>query len=487
MELKTILQGVVILDSYNLNESLSIDAVVFDSREVKSNALFVAQKGVQVNGHQFIAKAIDLGACVVVCEDVPKELNPKVAYIQVENCNHVLAVLADNFYENPSSKLKLIGVTGTNGKTTVASLLSQLFNLLGYKTGLLSTVKVMIDDKVYPATHTTPDALSINKFMAEMVALGVEYCFMEVSSHGIHQERTNRLDFDAGVFTNITHDHLDYHKTFAEYRDVKKTFFDQLSEKAFALTNADDKNGNVMLQNTVAVKKTYAQKTMADYKVRILEKSFSGMLLQINQKEVWVQLVGAFNASNIGAIYGVAKEFQIEKIKILTALSQLKNVSGRFDYETSETGITSVVDYAHTPDALKNILSTINDIVKKGAKIITVIGCGGDRDKAKRPLMAKIAVEMSSQVILTSDNPRTEDPDLILEEMEKGIAEKELLKSLTITDRKQAIKTACKLAKKGDVVLVAGKGHETYQEINGVRSYFNDKETLQQTFEILKK
>lgn len=487
MELQKILHSVTVLESINLKNSLEVGAIAFDSRKVKEGTLFLAQRGVHVDGHNYIAKAIDLGAAVIVCEELPSELKDEVVYVKVADSTIALAELAANFYNHPSKKIKLVGVTGTNGKTTVASLLHQLFQLLGYKTGLLSTVKVVVDKEIFPATHTTPDSLTINEYMSKMVDAGVEYCFMEVSSHGIHQARTHGLEFNGGVFTNITHDHLDYHKTFAEYRDVKKAFFDGLSKHAFALTNVDDKNGNFMLQNTKAAKKSYAQKTLADYRIKILEKSFSGMLLQINNQEVWVQLVGGFNASNLGAIYGVAKELEVDENELLIALSQLKSVDGRFQYQVSTTGIVSVVDYAHTPDALKNILSTIKDIIQPETKVITVVGCGGDRDKTKRPKMANIAAAYSAQVVLTSDNPRTEDPEKILEDMEAGILADDLSRVLTIQDRKQAIKTACKLANKGDVVLVAGKGHETYQEVNGKRSYFNDKKTLMETFQTLKK
>ncbi len=488
MELKEIIQNVNIIETVHWNQqSVNVKSIAFDSRKVVEDTLFVAQKGVQVDGHEYISKAIALGANVIVCEVLPKEILSSITYIVVKNADIALATMAANFYKQPSKDLILVGVTGTNGKTTVASLLYQLFQNLGYKTGLLSTVKVVIDQEIYPATHTTPDSLAINKYMADMVNKGVEYCFMEVSSHGIHQSRTFGLDFNGGVFTNITHDHLDYHKTFGEYRDVKKNFFDALPKHAFALTNVDDKNGNIMLQNTKATKKSYSQKTWADYKVKILEKSFSGMLLQVNNQEVWVQLVGGFNASNLAAIYGVAKELEIDELELLTALSQLKSVDGRFQYQVSKTGIISVVDYAHTPDALKNILNTINDVAESNVKLITVVGCGGDRDRTKRPRMAAIAVELSDQVILTSDNPRTENPIVILEEMELGIKAEHASKVLSILDRKQAIKTACKLASKGDIVLVAGKGHETYQEINGERTYFNDKDMLIETFEILKK
>ncbi|MDB4297753.1 UDP-N-acetylmuramoyl-L-alanyl-D-glutamate--2,6-diaminopimelate ligase [Flavobacteriaceae bacterium] len=486
MELKNLLNGLTYNKQINKN-NVEVLNIAFDSRKVTSGTLFVAQKGVHVDGHLYIDKAIELGAIVIVCEVLPKVINNEVVYIEVNDANIALAILAANFYNNPSTKLKLVGVTGTNGKTTIASLLCMLFQLLGYKTGLLSTVKVVVDKEVYPATHTTPDSLSINKYLSEMVNAGVTHCFMEVSSHGIHQARTFGLDFNGGVFTNLTHDHLDYHNTFKEYRDVKKSFFDSLQKGAFALTNLDDKNGSIMLQNTKATKKTYSQRALADYKVKVIEKSFSGMLLQINNQEVWVQLVGGFNASNVAAIFGVASELGVEELPLLTALSQLKSVDGRFQYQVSKTGIVSVVDYAHTPDALQKILQTINDIATADSKVITVVGCGGDRDKTKRPVMARLAAELSSQVVLTDDNPRTEDAAVILQEMEAGLTAEQSGSVLTISDRKQAIKTACKLAKTGDIILVAGKGHEAYQEVNGVRTYFNDIEVLLETFEILKK
>ena len=478
MELKEVLHKVVFVKSIGDVVSKQVASVAFDSRKVKQDTLFVAQKGVTVDGHNYIDKAISLGATVVVCQDIPESINENVSYVQVKSSDKALAQIASNFYQNPSSNLKLVGVTGTNGKTTIASLLYQLFTQLGYQTGLLSTVKVMVGNEQFKATHTTPDSLSINKYMAMMVESGVEYCFMEVSSHGIHQSRIHALDFNGGVFTNLSHDHLDYHNTFAEYRDVKKSFFDGLSTNAFALSNADDKNGKVMLQNTKATKIMYAQKTLADVKVKIVEKSFSGMLLSLDNNELWVRLVGGFNASNLAAIYGVAKELGVNDMELLIALSKLESVDGRFEYQVSDKGVVSIVDYAHTPDALKNILQTINDIAPLESEVITVVGCGGNRDKDKRPKMAKLATQLSSQVVLTSDNPRDEEPDAIIQEMEKGIQISDLSKVLSITDRKQAIKTACKLAKKGDVVLVAGKGHETYQEIKGERIHFSDREIL---------
>lgn len=483
MLLDKILKDVQIISIVGEIAPIEISSVVFDSRKASKDSLFVAQKGTHVNGHQYIDKVIEQGASVIVCEEIPSRTNTNVIYIQVENSNTALAVIASNFYNNPSSQLKLVGVTGTNGKTTIASLLCQLFTKMGYKTGLLSTVKIIVNNQISPASHTTPDSVAINYYLSEMVKEGVDYCFMEVSSHGIHQGRTYGLDFDGGIFTNLSHDHLDYHKTFAEYRDVKKSFFDSLSKKAFALTNLDDKNGKIMLQNTKAIVKTYAQKVIADYKIKVIEKSFDGMLLQINQKEVWTKLVGGFNASNIGAIFGAAQMLGIQEDTLLLGISQLESVDGRFEYTIASNGVVSIVDYAHTPDALQNILETIQEIANTNNKIITVVGCGGDRDKTKRPVMAKIAATYSNQVFLTSDNPRTEDPEIIIQEMESGIPKDLIQNTLSITDRKQAIKAACKFAKAGDVILVAGKGHETYQEINGIRTHFDDREILLQTLE----
>jgi UDP-N-acetylmuramoyl-L-alanyl-D-glutamate--2,6-diaminopimelate ligase len=395
--------------------------------------------------------------------------------------------MANNYYGNPSSKLKLVGVTGTNGKTTIASLLYQLFKKAGYKVGLLSTVKIMVDDIEYKATHTTPDSLTINYYLNEMTELGCEFCFMEVSSHGVHQKRTEGLVFEGGVFTNLSHDHLDYHATFAEYRDVKKSFFDHLPKTAFALTNNDDKNGSVMLQNTSARKLTYALKSMADYKAQILENQLSGLLLKVNDNEVWVKLIGSFNAYNLLAIYGVAIELGLEKMEALRLLSELESVSGRFQFIVSKEKITAIVDYAHTPDALENVLKTIADIRTKNEQLITVVGCGGDRDKTKRPVMAQIASELSDKVIFTSDNPRTEDPAQILVEMEAGVEPQNFKKTVSILDRKQAIKTACQMAQANDIILIAGKGHETYQEINGVRHDFDDMQIVKELLELLNK
>jgi UDP-N-acetylmuramoyl-L-alanyl-D-glutamate--2,6-diaminopimelate ligase len=395
--------------------------------------------------------------------------------------------MAANFYGNPSQNLKLVGITGTNGKTTVASLLYQLFKKAGFKTGLISTVKIMVDDTEYKATHTTPDSLTINRYLAEMNEIGAEYCFMEVSSHGIHQKRTEALHFAGGVFTNLSHDHLDYHATFAEYRDVKKSFFDHLPAPAFALSNVDDKNGMVMLQNTKARKLTYALKTYAEYKAQILESQLTGLLLKINENEVWTRLIGTFNAYNLLAIYGTAVELGLESLEVLRLLSELESVSGRFQFIISDQKITAIVDYAHTPDALDNVLKTINDIRTKNEQLITVVGCGGDRDKAKRPIMAHIASSLSDKLILTSDNPRSEDPDDIIADMEQGVEPQNHRKTIAITDRRQAIKVACQLARPEDIILIAGKGHETYQEIKGVRHDFDDMATVKEFLEQLKK
>lgn len=465
---------------------MEINNIVFDSRKVEKGTVFVAQKGATVDGHLFINKAIELGAIAVICEDLLEDKKQGVTYVQVPCVNSALAIMAANFYNNPSKKIPLVGVTGTNGKTTITSLLYQLFKKAGYKVGLLSTVKIMVDEIEFKATHTTPDSLTINYYLDKMIEAGVDYCFMEVSSHGIHQKRTAGLTFFGGVFTNLSHDHLDYHETFSAYRDVKKSFFDSLPKSAFALTNIDDKNGHFMLQNTKAKKKTYALTTIADYKAKVLEKQFSGSLLKINEIEVWTKLIGQFNASNLVAIFAVAELLGIEKLEILTTISQLENVSGRFESIISDDGITAIVDYAHTPDALKNVLETINDIRKGSEKLIAVVGCGGDRDKAKRPKMAHIASQLSDQSILTSDNPRTENPQTIIDEMEMGITSENYKKTLSILDRRQAIKTACKFSERGDIILIAGKGHENYQEINGVRSHFNDLEEVKNCFNQLK-
>lgn len=477
--LKDILYKVPILEVIG-NTSIKIEKVAFDSRKVSKETLFVAQKGVQTDGHLYINKALELGATAIICEEIPNLLNKEVTYIQVSDSDLALAYVAANFYDNPSEKLSLIGITGTNGKTTLASLSHELFQKAGFPSGLLSTVQVKIGDNSFPTTHTTPDALTINYYLAEMVAAGVSHCFMEVSSHGIHQKRTESVHFSGGVFTNLTHDHLDYHKTFAEYRDVKKSFFDSLPKTAFALVNKDDKNGMLMLQNTKAQKFTYALKTLADYKAKILENSLEGLLLQIDGQEVWSKLIGKFNAYNLLAIYGIAQQLGLEKLEILRIISELESVVGRFQYRISESGLTLIVDYAHTPDALKNVLQTINDIRTNNESLITVVGCGGDRDKTKRPKMAQIASQLSNQAIFTSDNPRSEDPQTIIEEMEAGVSAENYKKTLSILDRKQAIKTAIKIGQKGDVILIAGKGHETYQEIKGKRYDFDDFKIAQE-------
>lgn len=462
---------------------LAIDKIAFDSREVSENTLFVAIPGTVVNGHDYISQAIKDGATAVICEQMPEELVKGVTYVLVEDSNKALAIAASNYYDNPSSKLKLVGVTGTNGKTTIATLLYTMFRNLGYEAGLLSTVIIKVGDIAYNATHTTPDSLTINHYLNEMVEAGCEYCFMEVSSHGIVQMRTHSLEFDGGIFTNLTHDHLDYHKTFAEYRNAKKMFFDQLGNKAFAVTNADDKNGLIMTQNTKALIKTYALKNVADFKGEVLESQFSGMLMKINQREIWVQLIGAFNASNLLAVYGAAVQLGVDEEQALLEVSKLTSVAGRFQYVVSSKKVTAIVDYAHTPDALKNVIDTINSIRTFNEKLITVVGCGGNRDKTKRPEMAQIASELSNKVIFTSDNPRFEDPNVILEEMERGVEPQNTMKTVVVEDRKQAIKLACQQAEAGDIILIAGKGHETYQEIKGVRNHFNDLEIVTEFLE----
>ena len=485
-KLKDILHKVAVESQVGSIEVV-VNTVQFDSRQITENDVFVAQRGVAVDGHLFIDKAIGLGAKVIICEVIPVKTNPHVTYIQVADCNYALAIMASNYFDNPSSRLTLIGVTGTNGKTTIATLLYQLFKKAGFKVGLLSTVKVLVGDEEFKATHTTPDSVAINAYLSAMVNAEVDYCFMEVSSHGIHQKRTHGLQFNGGIFTNLSHDHLDYHSSFAEYRDVKKKFFDLLPKHAFALVNIDDRNGAFMLQNTKARKRTYALKTIADFKGRVLEKRMSGTLLAVDGVEVWVKLIGAFNAYNLLAIVATAELCGLEKMEILRLVSELESVSGRFQYVVSEKGITAIVDYAHTPDALRNVLETILEIKTSQEEVITVVGCGGDRDKAKRPKMAMIAAQLSTQVIFTSDNPRTEDAQLIIDQMEQGVAIDHISKTLSVVDRKQAIKTACKLAKVGDIILIAGKGHEDYQEINGERFYFDDLKEVTECFNQLNK
>ncbi len=460
-----------------------INAIKYDSRKVKENDMFVAIKGVQADGHDYINKAINKGAKYIVTEKIIKELPSDILQVLVEDSHLALSELAAAFYDFPSSKLKLTGVTGTNGKTTVATLSYHLFKDLGYKTGLLSTVKILIGEKEIPATHTTPDPLMINKYLNEMVKEGIEYAFMEVSSHGLDQKRTAGLDFDGAVFTNLTHDHLDYHKTFINYRDIKKTFFDQLKPEAFALVNADDKNGLFMLQNTKAKKYTYALKNPADFKVKILEQNFTGMLLLIDQKEVWVQLIGTFNAYNILAIYATAVLYGLDQFEVLQAISKLKSVDGRFEIMLSGKGKVAIVDYAHTPDALENVLKTINAIRPNNTeKLITIVGAGGNRDKTKRPEMAQVAAKYSNQVIFTSDNPRDENPEDIIADMEAGVPGEDYKKTLKITDRRQAIHAGVQLANPGDIILIAGKGHEDYQIIKGEKFHFDDREEVIKAF-----
>jgi len=461
---------------------IEISAVVFDSRKVIPGCLFVAVKGTVSDGHDYILQAVNDGAVAVICEELPARVTGEVDFLMVADSAIALGIVSANFYDNPSAKLKLVGVTGTNGKTTIATLLYKLFRDLGYKCGLISTVENKINDEVFPSTHTTPDPVELQRLMSDMAEQGCDYCFMEVSSHAIAQHRIAGLKFGGAIFSNLTHDHLDYHKTFEKYLKAKKSFFDDLPSNAFALTNGDDKNGNVMLQNTKAHKKTYGLKSMADYKARILENQFEGLLLQIDNEEVWFKMVGTFNAYNLLAVYAAAMLLDQDKTKILTSLSKLTGARGRFDYIVAPNKIVGIVDYAHSPDAVQNILSTVHDIRKGNEKVITVIGCGGDRDKTKRPIMAKTACEWSDKVVFTSDNPRSEDPAQIIKEMEEGVDPAFKRHTLSIADRREAIKTACMLARPGDIVVVAGKGHEKYQEIAGVKHHFDDMEELVEIF-----
>ena len=464
---------------------IEIKGVNIDSRKIENGHLFIAMKGTQVDGHKFISKAIELGAVAILLEDMPEVLDDKVTYIQVASTEEDAGKVATKFYGDPSHKLKLVGVTGTNGKTTIATLLYRMFREFGYKVGLLSTVCNYINDEEYPASHTTPDPIELNCLLAKMVDEGCEYAFMECSSHAIHQHRIGGLDFVGGIFTNLTRDHLDYHKTFENYRNAKKMFFDGLSKNAFAITNADDKNGMIMVQNTKATVKTYSIKRMADFRAKILECHFEGMYLEIDGKEVGVQFIGKFNVSNLLAVYGAAIMLGKKPEEILIAMSTLKSVNGRLEPIQSPEGFTAVVDYAHTPDALENVLNAIHDVLDgKGGHVITVCGAGGHRDKGKRPLMAQEAVKQSDTVILTSDNPRDEEPQAIIDDMLAGLDTTQRKKVLTIVDRKEAIRTAAMMAKKGDVILVAGKGHENYQEINGVKHHFDDHEVIREIFGI---
>lgn len=462
------------------NRDVMAGDVTFDSRKVKAGSLFVAVKGTHTDGHEYIPAVISAGAVVVVCERLPETLDPKVTYVQVADTSFALGQIASAWYDNPSSNLKLVGITGTNGKTTTVTLLFNLFREAGYHAGLLSTISNRIDDEEIASTHTTPDAVELNSLLSQMVDRGCDYCFMEVSSHSIVQNRIAGLTFAGGIFSNITHDHLDFHVTFDEYLKAKKRFFDELPSGAFALTNLDDRNGRVMLQNTQALKKTYSLMTMADFKGRIIETPLDGLHLEIDGKEIWCRLVGQFNAYNILAVYSAAVLLGEEPFDVLTILSRLGSVEGRFDYMKSSDGIIAIVDYAHTPDALQNVLDTISNLRTGNETLITVVGCGGDRDRTKRPIMAQIAGRMSDKVIITSDNPRSEDPEAIISEMLAGIEGEYSRKVLKITDRREAIKTACAMARPGDVILVAGKGHEKYQEINGVRHHFDDKEQLRE-------
>ena len=461
------------------NTSLSINKIEFDSRLISDGDMYIAITGVNVDGHSFISQAIKNGANCIVCEKTPDIKTDGIVYVNVKSSRKALAIISSNYFDNPSSKLNLIGVTGTNGKTTIATLLFDLYTELEIKSGLISTVKISYDNKNFQANQTTPDSLSINRFLSEMVNSNVRYCFMEVSSHGIDQNRTDGLVFKGGIFTNLTHDHLDYHVSFENYRDTKKQFFDSLSNNSFALTNNDDKNGMVMLQNTIADKYTYSLNSVSDFKAKILESSFDGMLLKINSTEFWSKLVGKFNAYNILSVYSAASILGLPKNELLKAMSSLDAVAGRFQFY-KKNKITAIVDYAHTPDALENILKSINEIKTSENNLITVVGCGGNRDKSKRPLMGDIASNLSSKVIFTSDNPRFEDPEIIIEEMISGVRSTNSNKTISISNRKEAIKAACQFARTNDIILVAGKGHESYQEVKGVRSDFDDFEIVKE-------
>lgn len=483
--LKDILYGVQI-ESIQGSTQTSIAHIALDSRELKDHSLFIAIRGSQADGHNYISTAIAHGAVAIICEEKPEKTPQDIIWITTSDSREALAIVASNFYDRPSAQLKLIGITGTNGKTTVASLLYRLFEKAGYATGLLSTIVTKYGAVEFPSTHTTPDSIQINQKLRAMVEAGIDYCFMEVSSHGIDQQRIKGLVYYGGVFTNLSHDHLDYHKTFAAYRDVKKQFFDFLPKSAFALINADDKNGGFMLQNSSAIKRSYGLHNYADYQAKILEIQFSGMLLNIQGQEVWTSLVGKFNAANLLAVYAVARELSLPQMDTLSFLSELRSVAGRFQTLTTPNKATVIVDYAHTPDALENVLLTIDHIRTKNETLTTLVGCGGNRDEAKRPLMAKVAARLSDKVIFTADNPRDENPEDIIDQMEEGVNPEDYKKTLRISDRKQAIKAGCMTLKAGDVFLVAGKGHETYQEIKGVKTPFDDylivKEICKQLF-----
>ena len=477
MKLKDIIKGIDCQTTGNVD--VEVSAIEFDSRRVGQGCVFVAQRGTKVDGHRFIGQATVQGAVAVVCEELPLDVNTTLTYLKVDDSSRALGQMASNFYGNPSAKLKLVGITGTNGKTTTVTMLHRMFRHMGYHAGLLSTIVNRIDDEPVASTHTTPDALELNRLLAQMVEAGCEYCFMEVSSHSVVQQRIAGLTFFGGIFSNITHDHLDFHKTMAAYIAAKKGFFDQLPEGAFALTNIDDRNGMVMVQNTRAKVFTYSLMHMADFRCKVVEESFSGMLLEVNGSEVWCRLVGRFNAYNLMAIYGAATLCGMGRDEALVALSQLEAAEGRFQYVEGR-GVTAIVDYAHTPDALQNVIATINAIRTKSQRLITVVGCGGDRDRTKRPEMARIAAAGSDHLVLTSDNPRTEDPDDILDDMESGLSPDSLSMTVRIADRRQAIRTACMIAREGDIILIAGKGHEKYQDVAGVKHHFDDCEEVSQ-------
>lgn len=486
MNLEALLNRIPVLEISG-SKNPEISEIVFDSRKAVEDSLYVAVRGTVSDGHSFIDAAIAKGAIAIVCEVLPENLYPEITYIQVKDASKTLGQLASNFYGNPSEKLNLIGITGTNGKTSVTTLLFDIFKNLGFKSALISTVEYRIGDEIIPSTHTTPDVVRLNQMLAKAVEVGCEYAFMEVSSHGIHQNRTEGLKFKIAGFTNISHDHLDYHKTFSEYLKTKKRFFDELNPEAIAITNIDDKNGTVMLQNTKATQKTYALKTMANYHGRILEADFNGMLLNFGGREFWTTLTGKFNVYNLLLAYAVAIESGFHEEDVLKAISTLKKVKGRFETLKSDSGIFFVIDYAHTPDALENILDSINDIRTKNERLITIFGCGGDRDHAKRPEMGKIATRKSTLAIITSDNPRTEDPAAIIKEIEAGVEPQNFSKYTSIPDRKEAIKMAIKFAEPRDIILLAGKGHEDYQEINGVKHHFDDKETIMELAKLMSK